>query len=181
MISTNDNGSLIALSNANNGLAPFYRYESGTSMAAAAVSGMLALMQEFFQSRLQVTNSPALMKAFLINGSRTLGQPYDFSTSAGNGNFQGWGLPSLPNSIPATLTNVNPNNVAATPVIFYDQNPTNALATGQSQTRELDLTADGQQQDMHITLVWTDPPGNPLRRHQVGERLGPDRQQHRHG
>ena len=52
------------LSNLNNTLGPFYRYESGTSMAAAEVSGVLALMQEFFQ-RLGRTNSPALMKALL--------------------------------------------------------------------------------------------------------------------
>ena len=32
---------------------PYYRYESGTSMAAAAVSGTLALMQEFFEQQLR--------------------------------------------------------------------------------------------------------------------------------
>ena len=37
------------LSNLNNTLGPFYRYESGTSLSAAEVSGALALMQEFFQ------------------------------------------------------------------------------------------------------------------------------------
>src|SRR6266496_3849142 len=54
-------------------LAPNYRYESGTSQSAAAVSGLLALMQEYFTARLGRTNSPALMKALLINGARTLG------------------------------------------------------------------------------------------------------------
>jgi len=43
------------------------------SMAAASVSGTLALMQEFFEQRLKRTNSPALMKAMLINGARPLG------------------------------------------------------------------------------------------------------------
>src|SRR5688572_10924480 len=36
----------------NDNLAPYYRFESGTSMAAPAVSGVLALMQEFFEIRL---------------------------------------------------------------------------------------------------------------------------------
>ena len=37
----------------NQPLEPHYRFESGTSMAAPAVSGMLALMQEFFEQKLQ--------------------------------------------------------------------------------------------------------------------------------
>ena len=63
----------------NDSLGPYYRYESGTSMAAADVSGTLALMQEFFQQRLGRTNSPALMKALLINGARSVGDLYDFN------------------------------------------------------------------------------------------------------
>src|SRR6185503_10374164 len=62
------------LAELNKPLAPYYRYESGTSQAAPVVSGMLALMQQ----RLGLTNTPALMKALLINGARTLGTPYDF-------------------------------------------------------------------------------------------------------
>ena len=59
----------------NETLGPYYRYESGTSMAVAAgVSGMLGLMQEFYQQKLDadgdLTNSPALMKALVINGAR---------------------------------------------------------------------------------------------------------------
>ena len=162
LITTNDNGNYFqVLSNLNNTLAPYYRYESGTSMAAAGVSGLLACMQEFFQQRLHLTNSPALMKALLINGARTLGQPYDFQPAASGGNFQGWGLPSLPNSIPPALTNFTGNNGGTMPVQFFDQSPTNVLATGQSKTRNLTLTTGGQNQDLRITLVWTDPPGNP--------------------
>ena len=49
---TNDLGNYFeVLSNLNEDLGPYYRYESGTSMAAAEVSGTLALMQEFFQQR----------------------------------------------------------------------------------------------------------------------------------
>ena len=63
----------------NDSLGPYYRYESGTSMAAADVSGTLALMQEFFEQRLGRTNSPALMKALLINGARSVSTLYDFN------------------------------------------------------------------------------------------------------
>ena len=38
------------------------------SMAAPAVSGVLADMMDFFTNRLQMTPSPALLKAMLING-----------------------------------------------------------------------------------------------------------------
>src|SRR5207244_10744703 len=53
-------------------LGPNYRYDTGTSMAAPGVSGMLALMQEFFEQKLQRGFSPALMKALLINGARSV-------------------------------------------------------------------------------------------------------------
>ena len=67
---TNSSGDYFeVLSNLDDTLGPFYRYESGTSLSAAEVSGALALMQEFFQ-RVGWTNSPALMKALLINGAR---------------------------------------------------------------------------------------------------------------
>src|SRR5262249_12230910 len=47
------------------------------------------------------------------------------------------------------------------PIVFLDQSPTNALATGQSHTRELSVSTNGQPYDLRVTLVWTDPPGNP--------------------
>ena len=123
LATTNDNGNtLTVLSNMNNGLGPWYRYESGTSMSAAGVSGMLACMQEFYQGRLHLTNSPALMKALLINGARSVNQQYGTAVGAPL-NLQGWGLPSLPNSAPAALgvlanATVDPGNL---PLKFFDQ------------------------------------------------------------
>jgi subtilisin-like proprotein convertase family protein len=154
---TNNNGNfLTVLSNLNTSLGQYYRYESGTSMSAAGVSGMLALMQEFFEQRLHLTNhSPALLKALLINGARTVGSQYDFNVT-GAVTSQGWGLPSLPNSIPGVLTNAG----AKVALQFYDQT-TNLLATGQSMTRNLALQSGTGTQPLRITLVWTDPPGNP--------------------
>ncbi|MDB6018821.1 MAG: Peptidase and in kexin sedolisin [Pedosphaera sp.] len=162
LIRTNDHPELQLLkTNLNAKLAPYYRFESGTSMAAAGVSGMLALMQEFFEQRMHVTNSPALMKALLINGARPLGAPYDLNVNP-LVNYQGWGLPQIANSIPGALTNATSlDPLAGAAMRFFDQSPTNALATGDSQTRKLTLARGGVFLPLRITLVWTDPPGNP--------------------
>ncbi len=115
---TNASGYYHVISNLNSVLKTNYMYQYGTSMSAAAVSGMLALMQEFLQSRLNppLTNpSPALLKALLINGARSVNQQYDFNTQLhgllpAGPNEQGWGLPNLPNSLPASLA----THIAAT-------------------------------------------------------------------
>ena len=160
---TNYNGNFFqVLSNMNDalGTGQYYRYESGTSMSAADVSGMLALMQEFFQRRLGRTNSPALMKALLINGARSLGTPYDFCVT-NEPSYQGWGLVDLPTTLQGSLTNPG---AAATSMLLFDQSPTNALATGQSLTRTFSVSSNAQSQGVSLraTLVWTDPPGNPV-------------------
>jgi subtilisin-like proprotein convertase family protein len=147
----------------NDRLGGSYRYESGTSMAAAAVSGVLALMQDYFINTLQITPSPALLKAMLINGSRSVGS-YTYGITNGN-NFQGWGLPSLPNSLPLTTSNrpVIPNGVNPMPLFFVDQSPLTALATGDAHTYlvTLNTNSDAQFLQLQATLVWTDPPGDP--------------------
>jgi subtilisin-like proprotein convertase family protein len=167
IVTTNDLGNYYeVLSNLNNSLTggtpPHrYRYESGTSMSAADASGTLALMQEFFERRLGVTNSPAMYKALLINGARSVSTLYDFQVE-NTVNFQGWGLIQLPNSVPEALTN-GVTQPGPAPMRMYDQNPTTALATGQSQTRQVRLSPDalGLGLPLRVTLVWTDPPGNP--------------------
>lgn len=139
-------------------LGPLYRYESGTSMAAPAVSGVLALMQEFFERKLSRGFSPALMKALLINGARSVNPDYDLEVNTSL-NFQGWGLISLTNSLPSVLTNVS--DEASWPVRFIDQSPTNALATGQRHTWTLKVSSNALFLPLRATVVWTDPPGNP--------------------
>lgn len=141
----------------NAGLAPSYRYESGTSMAAPAVTGLLGLMQEWFQ-RENRTVSPALLKALLINGSRSLGPLYNFETRP-TINYQGWGRPNLTNALPAG--ELGRAGDAGRPVQYVDQSPTNALATGESRTWLVDVSPNALEQVLKFTLVWTDPPGNP--------------------
>jgi subtilisin-like proprotein convertase family protein len=145
----------------NEPLGPHYRYSSGTSMAAPAVTGVLALMQEFFEQRLSEslrrTNSPAMMKALLINGARATGPLYDFQVESPI-NFQGWGLVNLTNTLPALLE--NPDE-ATWPLRMFDQSATNALATGESLSWTVELSEEAARFPLRVTLVWTDPPGNP--------------------
>ena len=142
IVVTNDQGNYFeVLSNLNNSLsggAPhYYRYESGTSMSAADVSGTLALMQEFFERRMTppVTNSPALYKALLINGARALPSPYDFQVQKNTANFQGWGLLNLPNSLPVSITN-GVTHAGPSSMQIFDQSPTNALARQQRACKQ---------------------------------------------
>jgi subtilisin family serine protease/subtilisin-like proprotein convertase family protein len=155
LITTNDLGDyLTVLSNMNNTLGPYYRYESGTSMSAADISGMLALMTEYFE-KLGLTNSPALMKALLISGSRPVADRYDLQVN-NSINYEGWGLANLPTSIPTNLTGTS------TSMLMFDQSPTNALATGQKRTYTIAVDPAAADSPLRVTLAWTDPPGNPV-------------------
>jgi len=162
LVTTNDNGSFLDVlkTNLNAGVGPYYRYESGTSMAAADTAGTLALIEEFFTQRLHLTNSPALMKALLINGARSVGNLYDFQVQ-NNINYQGWGQIRLPTSLHGALSNIVSSPGAPASMFVFEQDPLKALATGRSQTRTFSVSPDAQNQPLRFTLVWTDPPGNP--------------------
>ena len=142
------------------GRGPYYRYETGTSMSAADVSGVLALMQDYFTNTLKTVPSPALLKAMLIAGARPTGA-YDLQVQ-NNINFEGWGLVHLPNSLPLGVTNVSGPSVSCSS-FFIDQNPTNALATGDSHTFLVTIATNtaAQTLPLRVTLAWTDPPGDP--------------------
>jgi subtilisin-like proprotein convertase family protein len=170
IVATNQNGDYFqVLSNLNNSLGGspdsmvtphYYRYESGTSMAAADVSGVLALMQDYFTNKLHATPSPALLKALLINGARLEdGYTYDVQNTL---NDRGWGLINLPDSLPAGIT-TNVNNSAGESMLMIDQSPANALATGDNHTYSVTIPdgSDGQLLPLRVTLTWTDPPGDP--------------------
>jgi len=142
--------------------APNYRFESGTSQATPVVTGVIALMQEFFLTTFGMTNSPALTKALLINGARSLENDYDFQIDP-TVNAQGWGLINATNSMPEGSGGVvsGDGGNASGALIFYEQAPGKALATGQSVTREITVPVLARDYPLRITLAWTDPPANP--------------------
>ncbi len=140
----------------NAGLAPHYRLESGTSMAAAAVSGTLALVAQYLEGQ-GLAYSPALLKALLINGARSVGPLYDLQVNSPI-NFQGWGAVNLAHTLPAAPLN---GGALSGPVRFIDQSVSHALATGQSNCWSLSLSSNATAYPLRVTLVWSDPPGNP--------------------
>ncbi|HEV2330405.1 MAG TPA: S8 family serine peptidase [Verrucomicrobiae bacterium] len=138
----------------------WYRYESGTSMSAPAVAGFMALIQDYFTNQYSTPfiPSPALLKAMTINGARpTPGYTPQVNNTI---NYEGWGLPDLSNSVPASITNII-NAPCST--FFRDQSTTNALATGDQETFmvTLNTNAFGNYLPLRVTLAWTDPPGDP--------------------
>ena len=139
-----------------------YRIDSGTTYAAPVVSGLLALVQEFYQHHAPTALrrnylSPALMKAIVINGARSLTANYDLSPR-GFVNYQGWGLPNIERSVPTNLTIADEKKWS---MRLVDQSTTNALASGQSRTWRITLSTNASAFPLRTTLVWTDPPGNP--------------------
>ena len=148
----------------------YYRYESGTSMSAASMSGFLALIQDYFTNQFYqpFTPSPALLKAMAINGARSQGT-YDFQVD-NSINYQGWGLPDLSNSVPPALTNLPTAAQIGTQgplcsTFFRDEGPTNGLATGDSETFTININTNvndfAQFVPLRVTVAWTDPPGDP--------------------
>lgn len=144
-----------------NAVSSLYRYDSGTSFAAGGVSGLLALVQEYFSeiaaTAKQRNMSPALMKALLINRSQSVHTRYDFNVQS-RVNYQGWGLPTLTSLL---STNLEKFEEKDWPLIMVDQSPTNAIATGEERDFKLLLSTNATAFGLKITLVWTDPPGNP--------------------
>lgn len=139
-----------------------YRIDSGTTFAAPVVSGLLALLQEFYEERApdelrRESLSPALMKAILINGARSLSSNYDLQVQSFI-NYQGWGLPNIQRSIPTNLTVADEKKWS---MRLIEQSPTNALSTGESLTWRVTLSTNAAAFPLRATLVWTDPPGNP--------------------
>jgi subtilisin-like proprotein convertase family protein len=150
-------GAILSTLNTNLGA---YRFDSGTTYAVPVVSGMMALFQEFFETKAKEKRtrlSPALMKALVINGARSASSLYDVSPRTLL-NEQGWGLVNIQRSLPALLGQTNAVNG---PIQLIDQSPTNALSTGQARTWAISLNTNGVGFPLRATLVWSDPPGNP--------------------
>jgi hypothetical protein len=132
-----------------------YMFGSGTSFATAQVSGFCALIVEWWRKHKNTEPSLALIKAILVNTAEDLaGNP---SKKDDNGeivlldhipnNHQGWGLVNLKNFFDRPES-----------ILMFDQ-ATPFRSTGEVQSYNVD-TKDVNL-PLKITLVWTDPPGEP--------------------
>ncbi len=134
---------------------PNYRYESGTSMSAPAISGLLAQMQEFFEQKQSLFPSAAAYKALLINSSLATSETYEPDTREVF-NYGGWGQPNLPRSLRSGFT-----GTAGDKEIAYVGSDV-GLGTGEVGRFRVNLKEAGTNVPLRLTLVWTDPPGNPV-------------------
>lgn len=115
---------------------------SGTSMSTPQVSGATALVEQWYRAHYgNVSPSPAMRKAMLINGARDLG-----TADIPNSN-EGWGIINLDTTFTTTV-----------PIVRYDQTVTFG-ATGEAVAYNL-VAGDGTK-PMKVSLVWSDAPGTP--------------------
>ena len=141
----------------NEPLKPYYRYEAGTSMAAPAVSGFLALIQEYLRHELQPAAQPGVVesaghqwRAFAQPQLQSADQRADQSSGLGPGEHEQFG-----SFRPRARRDQWPD-------AFLDQSADQLARDGRHETYEITVPDEAKSYPLRITLVWTDPPGNPV-------------------
>lgn len=144
----------------------------GTSMSTPVTAGLAALARQYFTDGFYPsgaanppdahTPSAALLKAVLINGARNMtghryerrgNTPADFGPLAdAPANVQGWGRVTLDDGL---YFAGDQRRLQVT-----DIPNANGLQTGEEIRTQLAVTSPGQ--PLKLTLVWNDPPGQPM-------------------
>ncbi|MBN9657338.1 MAG: S8 family serine peptidase [Acidobacteria bacterium] len=110
---------------------------SGTSMAAPAISGMLALLVERLQTKQSESQPKAsVLKAILLNSARDVGNP-------GPDYVFGYGIPNAP---------------AAMATVDEKRYLVNRISSGSANHS---ITVPGGTGTLRVMLVWSDAPGSP--------------------
>ena len=133
---------------------PNYAYLGGSSMATGVVSGLAAIVRQYYTDERGHTPSAALLKATLINGARWLGGDDAIANHPLAPNcHQGFGCVDLAGSLPLPGEPNSPKNLVFADTCHDDDRK----FTDYGQTR--DYTFRFGTGPLRICLVWTDPPG----------------------
>lgn len=119
-----------------------YSSLSGTSMASAAVSSSLLLLQQYYQSLQNSFLRAATLKALVIHTA------YEAGSTLGPDYGYGWGMLNIKKA--AEVIKVNPDSSFILEKVL-----------NQNETFTYSLLSSGEE-DLKITLCWTDPPVEPL-------------------
>jgi hypothetical protein len=124
-------------------------WSTGTSQAAAHVTGAAAIASEVYTRRYGTEPSPAMIKAMLINHAHDMGTTAQSPTNTLNrpNSSQGWGRLDLGSLVDARAR-----------VVFDQQKIFTGI--GEAMTFE-PLVVEDPNKPVILTLVWTDAPGTP--------------------
>ena len=116
-----------------------YRESSGTSMACAATTGTIALLQQHYHNRNNFYMKSATVRALLIASADELGK------NDGPDFVNGWGLLNAERAAEIISNNGNTSLIRE-------------LSLNTNETYSTDIEVDGTT-PLSITLAWTDPAG----------------------
>lgn len=120
-----------------------YAYCSGTSMATPHVAGLTVLLtQDWRQTHVGASPSPAMLKALLVNGAVDMSGPPPVPNHS-----EGWGRVNLRGSLGAGV-----------PRVTLDQSE---ILDEDAAEYVVQYTVPRADQPIRVSLAWTDAPGAP--------------------
>lgn len=164
-------------------------YFGATSYAAPAVTGVLALLQEFNVDGGGPTLSASSWKALLLNTATDgtnlkylveesdensptryqvvrrashLGADADAANLIGPDYFFGWGLVNARAAAELLVKNLRSESGAAHISEYLLEDQSNSTTTADNVVIEIPFEHDGDSTEMRIMICWTDPPFQPI-------------------